>query len=824
MKERSRPLSKHIPISEFADNLIINKNGNVTAGFRLFLPELYTVTQEQNGKIQDMIMGLANILDSGVRLHFQNVYYHDRYNAEVQYGDSIAIRHNKLYFEDRLLLRNYCNLYVVFPFHRLTEAKRDTLYRPIDYFIRRVPVIEPARFKDIAEQLNQLKHFIEGASSVGIIRMGDDDLKVEFAKTYNLELENDDLVPDHVGYNPVTFEGKVGSRKFKILRLLQDGETLRDFDESMLIKGESISEELDYLANRSLLTSYLFPIGAGLPIPHVVNTVIEINENEKVKREIAKRISIYERAAKIIGSVRKRVEDLEDFAEGLNDTYNRVCKMHVNVVITDDDPERLTRMEGIVINAFQNMSGARVAVENNNTLFYHYCNLPGNCYSIDQMLFTTTGRAACYVPAESHYYNDRNGYLFVDPFGNPVVINIRNPKYTNSANGFIFGKTGWGKTHLIQNLLDNALSNGEEVVLINTKDDYEKFIEINGGVYISADQMGGINPFICQQSNGKYEPLQEDYDMVLEILELIWKGESIDSIMSTQERAIILESLVRYYEIVNEKKTTPIFNDWYDSLDGFEESIKEDKDYHNQHGDCFVDFSALKITLKEYYKGGPKESVLNGKNEINLIGNRLTCFDLGAVTRNQLLFKLYLTYCFTVATRKIFANSKAGVFTNVVVDECIDSMQGKGGYVIGEYFRKNRSMGASVMISTQDVKYLKSLPTLVQDSISSNAQIKIVLGDLTEDSKEYFMKHMGFTPSDIKLNESCDTDMSKPYREFVLKIGSKSRILRSQVSNYTNVVYTTSKDEVNRLRELFDATESMQTAINIFIKEKYEQE
>jgi len=818
-KEVTKKLSKHIPVSHFADELIINKNGNVTAGYRLLLPELYTVTDEENLQIQEMLMGVANILEEGVRLHFQNIYYQDVYHGDVAPGDSIAVRHNKLYFEDKMLLKNYCNLYVTFPYSKLTSAKRDTLYKPMDYFTRSIPEVSMSRLKEMGEQLQQLAHMIEGASNVEILRMSTENLQIEFAKIYNLDFGNDILDSDDIAYNPAAYDGSIGSNLFKVLRLVQDGETLTDFKASALIKGESINEQLSYKPNRNINTSYMFPIGAGLPVPHIVNTIIEICENEKVKKEIKSKIGLYGKVAKIVSSVKARIEDLEDFSDALNDTYNRVSKFHVNVVITDTNADRLTRMEGIVKNAFQNMSGARVAVENKNALFYHYSNLPGNCYALDQMLYTTSARAACYVPAESHYYNDRSGYLFLDPFGNPIQVNLRNPKYTNSANGFIFGKTGWGKSHLIQNMLDNALSIGEDAVIINTKDDYVKFTDINKGQYISADKMGGINPFICQRNNGQYAPLSEDYDMILEMIELIWKGEDD---MSQEEKAIVRESLIAYYQVVNEEQSTPNFNGWYESLELFQKEVNTNRAYQSEDGKSFLDFSSLKLTTKEFYKGGPKEHVLNSASEINLINNRLTCFDLGAVTNNQLLFKLYLTYCFTVSTRKIFANAEKGIFTNVIVDECIDSMQGKGGHVIGQYFRKNRSMGASVMISTQDVKYMKALPDLVKDSISSNAQIKVILGDLTKDSKEYLVQNMGFTPNDIKLNENCETDMQKPYREFVLKIGNKTRILRSQVSDYTNAVYTTSKTEVNQIKELFHATGSMQTAIDLFVQEKYE--
>ena len=74
LSDKAVDLSKVMPIQTITDGVIVNGNGDLTIGYRLFLPEVFTLSEETAKGIQDRIDGLLKMLPSGTILH-QQCYY-----------------------------------------------------------------------------------------------------------------------------------------------------------------------------------------------------------------------------------------------------------------------------------------------------------------------------------------------------------------------------------------------------------------------------------------------------------------------------------------------------------------------------------------------------------------------------------------------------------------------------------------------------------------------------------------------------------------------------------------------------------------------------
>jgi hypothetical protein len=78
--EKGITLDDVLPIQSIQDEYLINGNGEITAGYRMFLPEIFTLSEIEAERIHNDISALLKLLPTGTIIHQQNYYYTDKYN------------------------------------------------------------------------------------------------------------------------------------------------------------------------------------------------------------------------------------------------------------------------------------------------------------------------------------------------------------------------------------------------------------------------------------------------------------------------------------------------------------------------------------------------------------------------------------------------------------------------------------------------------------------------------------------------------------------------------------------------------------------------
>ena len=111
LSDKAVDLSKVMPIQTITDGVIVNGNGDLTIGYRLFLPEVFTLSEETAKGIQDRIDGLLKMLPSGTILHQQCYYCVSNYENDEYSTNPLKVA-NLGYFDGKQTLLSYTNLYM----------------------------------------------------------------------------------------------------------------------------------------------------------------------------------------------------------------------------------------------------------------------------------------------------------------------------------------------------------------------------------------------------------------------------------------------------------------------------------------------------------------------------------------------------------------------------------------------------------------------------------------------------------------------------------------------------------------------------------------
>lgn len=799
---------------EVYNDLIVGPDG-FTVGFKVELMEAYTVSREKKEQVYERLWSLLRSLPINSKVFKQDFFYKSTFEVDFNSDDSVSIYKNKLTYDEMPLMANHSNIYFTFPLQGLTQKSvTDYLFkRPLKNIEREVET----QMGNINSLVNSLKGW-DGLLTFE--RMSSADLLKSVAQYFNLDYSNPEKeiqVLNDLHFEKSTKNLQVGSEFIKIISLVEES-NLNYYKVPKLVPNLDKSIDLD--SSIQIKETFMFPLSVGLPFDHIISTFIKIEDPAKIKKElVGKKVRLNAIRMFSLEAVQQQ-EYIEMFQSHLVENNVTPVKMGMNILIHSKEMSKLSQYEDLVKKAFEQLNQSTGLTENYGLFKAYMNNCPGNNAAFGHLIYSDHARAAVYLNLSQNYKNDNKGFVLLDRLGAPKLVNLRNTKLTNSFHGICFAPTGGGKSFLMHWYIDNCLSIGEHVVLINTKDDYKKigefFKELGKNVsYVDTSEVKvGIDLFFYKYSDGSYLYDEEHILMIIDILCLVWKN---DNDVLPVERSILGDVIKAFYKECNKNEKRPIFVDFIDFIDVFSADIVVNKDYQNTSGVLMFDFNEFKLILK------PLVSFFTEDNTIDISNSDLTIFDLSGVLPEKVgetIFKVYLNYTFYIGTKKVNLNQTTGTFTNLLVDECIDSMNGKGGEIIGRAFRTYRSKNASVLLTTQDVKYLNGLTSVVKDSIFGNLAMVFLLDhSRNTGSIPVLQSTLSLSDFGIELLNSIKNKESDTYRSFYLKFGAIEKVYRLQVSSFTSALFTTdskSVREIYRLKKEGDTT--LTEAINKYVE------
>jgi len=808
--------SKVFPIQSIEDGYLINGNGDVTVGFALFLPEAFTKSDEESFSLYDSLVALIKRLPPGTIFHQQSFYYTGKYHPEYVDGDSYTTRKNKMYYDCKPVIRSYTNLYLTFRIG-IKGRSRDAFSDFGDYLFKR-PFKDVERvIREIGVQVSNVENSLRGLKSqgFGVVRMDNEKLGCALYDYFSLSYAKPaDSFEDKVLQPMIANENyvKIGETYVSIVSLIEEGGSLEKLKIPKTADGGVYGDGIEYNSAVGVKTSMAYAIGMGLPFGHVLNTFIEVTDNEEMLAECASEKKELNTLAMFPSGAKEKQVSLQKYIDTITEQNFQTSRTGVNVIVHDSNLDVLNSKIGFIKDAFGNMNDSKCWVENKDAGRLFFSSAPGNIRSNDRKFINAVHLGVCYLPKETHYTSDPEGFLYVDRFGNPVVVNILNNSHIVNKNVVVFAPSGSGKTHFIQTFLDGCISMDNEIILINVKPDYVKHAEINGGLYfdtVREDQIG-FNPFYTQKDeDGKWKVDIGLQSYLVYTIERIWKDTEV---LNYDEKAILEKYIDHYYR--DFEGDIPSIDSFFEYSVKFEKALKKEEAK-------FLDFVSLRLALDRFYTGKMK-AFFHPKKEVDVYRRKYVLYDLMGVKGNDMLFDIYLYYILQVSTERIIRNHARGVFTNIIVEEAVDHMKGKAGDFIGEQYRKIRSLNGSILIATQGISYLDSVDPLVKQSIINNSDIRVLLDhSRAQNLVPILQKELSLRNYNVEQLNSLE--QAGAYREFLLLMGNKALILRNQVSPETNAVYTTTDKEVKAIQKIFDKVGSLPAAIELYEEEKQQQ-
>ena len=806
---KTSTLESKFPLLRVENNCIISKFADITAAYRVTLPELFTLTGEEYEALHGAWLKALKVLPDYTVVHKQDFFIEERYAAPEDGSErSFLARSYERHFNERPYLRHSCYLYVT---KTTPERMRQTSASSVlcrGFIVPREMRDTDAvtRFLEAAEQMERI---LNDSGLVRVERLTEDEIVGTaddaglLARYFALSDERRPVVNEDIRLDPGVM--RIGDKYLSM-------HTLSDLD----MLPQSVATDFRYerlSTDRSdCRLSFAAPVGLLLSCNHVYNQVIFLDDHD----ETLKRLEATARNMNSLAAYsRSNAINREWIEMYLNEAHSqglRSVRCHCNVMAWAESEAELKRIRNDV--------GSQLALmgctPHHNTVdvpVLFWAAIPGNeaDFPAEESFYTFLDQALCLFNEETNYRSSLSpfGIKMSDRLsGIPIHLDIsdlpmKRGTITN-RNKFILGPSGSGKSYLTNHLVRQYWEQGAHILLVDTGNSYQGLCSLihaktkgRDGVYFTYTEEAPIafNPFYVE--DGVYDV--EKRESLKTLLLTLWKRESEEP---TRSEEVALSNAVNLYlsKLRADRSIVPSFDTFYEFVETDYRRLLEQKRVREKD----FDLANFLNVLEPYYKGGEYDYLLNSDKQLDLLDKRFIVFELDNISSNRTLLPvvtLIIMETFISKMRRL-----KGVRKMILIEECWKALTSANMSAYIRYlFKTVRKYFGEAVVVTQEVDDIISSP-IVKESIINNADCKILL-----DQRKYLSKFdgiqrlLGLTDKERAqiLSINLSNDPKRRYKEVWIGLGGvQSAVYATETSVEEYLCYTTEESEKMQVMEL----------------------
>lgn len=407
----------------------------------------------------------------------------------------------------------------------------------------------------------------------------------------------------------------------------------------------------------------------------------------------------------------------------------------------------------------------------------------------------------------------RRGQIFhVDPFAN----------VSGNYSMTIVGKSGSGKSVLMNELCASALYGNGVVWVIDVGRSYEKLAHLVGGTYLdfASDRVRDLNPFrfalaaagaqasqktaqtaqTAQSVQSAADLARETQEMVVRIIEALLTLKELPD----RELSILRAAVDRVVTKSTSEGRVATLDDLFNELILYR--LPNDPDHTVDEA---VHLAAM---LSPYTKSGPFGRWFDGSGEPVDLTNRFTVLELEGLGTHKPLRNAVLLSLMLAIEGQMMKLPKERVKL-VVIDEAWDLMgEGSAGHFIESGYRRARKLNGGYVTATQSIADYWKSPTARAAWDCADTRIYLRQDPDAIES----LRHDGKLASDEGLRWAIGslTTIRGAYSEMVVKVGDGPfEIGRLALDPYSRVAYSTLPAERAALEARLKAGMTLSDAI-----------
>lgn len=821
--QKSASIENCFPLLSVMDGCIISKRGDITLGYELSLPPMYSQTEAGYDEMLSALSSAIKVLPEWTLVHRQDRYTYEKYTPEQANG--FLAQSYEGHFAGRQFLRHRSYLF-------LTFSSRGSALKPVGSS----GVFGIKNFSKMPSREAVTSAYQAASDFMSVLVSGG---RFKARALSDCDLLGLDTCPGLIDTYMT-----MGREDF----LLSDIELSSDsvkMGESVLL-GFSISEtdplpgtlsstqRIDSLSSSvsELRLSFGAQIGSQLGCNHIVNHyILTVNQTavmQDLDRKRRRMTSMSRNAENRIGA-----EEIQKYMDAVQTDSLTSVRSHLNVLVWGEDR---TALKGKVSAALSTLGIS--GVQNTcDTPVLWYAGIPGaGCEIGDDNLMLMELRSAVALGIYEGFEEGIPGgkIKLCDRFRHvPVKLDIQEKAmekgFIGNMNALIMGGSGTGKSFTTNTILHDLYEKGESIFIIDVGDSYQGLCSLiheesggKDGFYNSWDRDHPLSfsPFQGWKKwldgSGNLNQDNNSVNFILSFLRTLWAPSGG---WTPQAITILTEILTDFLRAkISSNKTNLVMDDFYDFLTSkvVTEIVKENYSVGNlMVGTDRFDIISFGLALQPYTKNGCYSFLLNSENPADLFNSRFTVFEVDQLSQADPKFYSLCILCimnaFDVKMRGLQGTKV------MVIEEAWKAIANEtmAPYLAG-LWKTARKFRTSAVVVTQQISDIMS-SSIIRDTILKNSDIKILLDQSASQNRFTEIGDLlGLSPHDRDLVLSINraNDPSLRYKEVFITLGDKySGVYAVEVSPQQALAFESDKQKKGPMLKLAQQTGSYIKAI-----------
>ncbi|WP_016988470.1 TraG family conjugative transposon ATPase [Flavobacterium sp. ACAM 123] len=784
-----------LPIMDIEHDCILSKQGDVTVVFKVALPEIFTLSDQEYEAFHQAWVKAIKLLPKFSVFHKQDWFIDSKHQPHFANDDhSFLSRCSERFFNERPFLDHSC--YIFLTKKPVGRKSSSSLFSNLirSSIVPEETLKEQVR-QDFVDSTGQFRRILEDSGFVKLQRLSDDELRSHSRKIGIIERYCSlSEKPESFVFNDIAFKDslQVGEKHCQIY-------TLGDAADLPALCGSRINYDRYSTDRTKFSIGFASTLGQLLSCNHIYNQYIFIEDFQKTLKKLeSKRLRLQSLSAYSRENLIAR-DATNDFLNEAISQQRLPVKAHFNVLVWTDRKEELKDIKNKVSSALVQMDAA-AKQETVGAAQIYWAGIPGNAadFPMNDSFDTFVEQASCFLNMETGYRSSLSpiGIRLGDRLtGKPVHVDISDEPIKmgicTNRNKFILGPSGSGKSFFTNHMVRSYYEQGTHVVLVDVGHSYKGLCDMVNGYYFTYDEKNPIkfNPFYISEGDTLDTEKKES---IKTLLLALWKKD--DETFNRIEYVALSNALQLYYEkLAINPQLFPSFNTFYDFLkEDFVKILEGDKVKEKD-----FDVNNFLYVLRPYYQGGEFDYLLNATQNLDLLQERFIVFELDNIKDHPILFPVV-----TIIIMELFISKMRklkGVRKMILIEEAWKAIAKEGMAEYIKYlFKTVRKFFGEAIVVTQEVEDIISSP-VVKQAIINNSDCKILLDQSKYQNKfEQIQELLGLTEKEkalvLSVNKSNDPD--KKYKEVFISLGGMlSKVYRTEVSLEEYLAYTTEETE-----------------------------
>lgn len=792
------------------ENHSFSKSGNFMLGFRVTLPEKYSLGEDDYDELNSLWAKALRDLPDGSICFKQDLFLEDQLSTEDFPEANFIEKSTKVYYDGMKYLNHTCNIFFIkknedINFSRLKNPFRPPNVKEFKEFDSKIDAFIPA--------VNECVAYLNNIRLKNHNRILVEPLEKEYIDNY-YQFINNGLNND---YNSEIQKDwayiRVGNKYCTLLRFPHEENFPDKFN--TCVKDGAMTKD-PYVFYKNYGENFSF----DLPFTHIYNQIAFIDKKDVHFNQLKKTNKQFRDFRRFDGSNQfwydKTTKMINDLTE--NQSHIRLIRGYNNVIFFADTKEELERRVQLVSEKFKELDITGNRPFGDNLLAQYEFSYPLNAsmFLDEHVYIATTEVFSSFILNTGRYKSDVSGVFYNSRLDNtPVKVDLwdAKKKYMKSRSGLIITKTGGGKSFNINHISSFALTHGYRNVIIDLGGSYSKLASIfpNDVAYVTYNEGDnlGINPFEL----GENESITtEKIEELVDFIEVHFKR--LDGKMNAKEKAELRKLLDHYYSNISTGHSLPHF------VKSFIEYREELITLLNIKKEFFDDDEFI-LMMSEFIDNGVYSFLYNSEKGVSygaeLYNKKLVVFELDKIRDNQLLVSLMLKVINTAIKKIIWRDKSTRGY--VFLEEFAELLKWPGMLGQAEWlFQAIRKQEGSLFLVLQTINQLPENVPASQNIIDNSEVLFVLEGANYKD----IQKRFGLSTHALYEMESLESnynDPSHPYSEVFIKRGNKFGVYRLEVPKKVFWAYQTEGTLNAILMKIFELTgRDMEQAINTMIE------